>query len=191
MKHLPNTLTVLRIAVTPLILFGLLRGTLGGYALATVVFVAAAISDYYDGQLARRYGTHSRLGQFLDPLADKILVLGTLIVLAYHRPDLAPWWAVALVAVRGDVPTVTGCNVEAFMARAAGLEPDALAALEQLVDAGVLATSADPGAGAGPPTAWATANPKGVARQAVQWALDHPEHALQGEAFRIARHALG
>lgn len=96
-----------------------------------------------------------------------------------------------LVAVRGDVPTVTGCNVEAFMARAAGLELDALAALEQLVDAGVLATSADPGAGAGPPTAWATADPKGVARQAVQWALDHPEHALQGEAFRIARRALG
>lgn len=96
-----------------------------------------------------------------------------------------------LVAVRADGPTVTGFNVEAFMARAVELEPDALAALEQLVATGVLPAPADPGAGTGQGTSWATADPKGVARQAVQWALDHPEHGLQSEAFRIARLALG
>lgn len=96
-----------------------------------------------------------------------------------------------LVAVGADGPVVTGYNVEAFMARAAELEPEAMDALERLVATGVLAGASDPGAGAGPATCWATADPKGVARQAVQWALDHPEHGLQGEAFRIARLALG
>ncbi len=96
-----------------------------------------------------------------------------------------------LVAVRSTGPAVTGCNVEAFMARAVELEPEALAALERLVATGVLAAAADPGAGADASTVWATAHPKGVARQAVQWALDHPEHGLQAEAFAIARRALG
>lgn len=96
-----------------------------------------------------------------------------------------------LVGVRPDGPTVTGYNVEAFMARAIELEPEALAALEQLVATGVLSAAGDPGAGIDRSMAWATADAKGVARQAVQWALDHPEHRLQAEAFRIARLALG
>ncbi len=93
-----------------------------------------------------------------------------------------------LVAVRADGPSVTGANVEAFMARAAELEPEALAALGVLVADGVLARDADPGAD---PAAWAAADRKGVARQTVQWALDHPEHGLHAEAFAIARLALG
>lgn len=93
-----------------------------------------------------------------------------------------------LVAVRLEGPSVTGANVEAFMARAPELEPEALAALERLVADGVLPAGADPGAD---PAAWAAADRKGVARQAVQWALDHPEHALGAEAFAIARRALG
>lgn len=96
-----------------------------------------------------------------------------------------------LVAVSAGGPSVTGFNVEAFMARAAELEPVALAALQQLVSTGVLPADADPGAGHDSGTSWATADPKGVARQAVQWALDHPEHALHSEAFAIARLALG
>lgn len=96
-----------------------------------------------------------------------------------------------LVAVRAEGPAVTGFNVEAFMARVIELEAEGLAALEQLVATGVLAALSDPGAGGDGSTSWATADPKGVARQAVQWALDHPEHGLQGEAFRLARLALG
>lgn len=93
-----------------------------------------------------------------------------------------------LVAVRAEGPSVTGANVEAFMARAAELEHEALAALERLVASGVLPASDDPGAD---PAAWAAADRKGVARQTVQWALDHPEHGLQADAFRVARLALG
>jgi len=96
-----------------------------------------------------------------------------------------------LVAVRADGPAVTGVNVEAFMDRAAELEHEAFAALEQLVATGVLPAPSDPAAGGNGATSWATADPKGVARQAVQWALDHPEHGLHAEAFRIARLTLG
>jgi hypothetical protein len=97
-----------------------------------------------------------------------------------------------LVAVRGgERPTVTGLNVSAFMARAAELEVEAMAALEQLVMTGALSARDDPGAGLDASTSWATAHPKNVARQAVQWALDHPDHGLQAAAFDIARRALG
>lgn len=96
-----------------------------------------------------------------------------------------------LVAVRSAGPKVTGYNVEAFMARASELEAEALTALGRLVATGVLAAPSDPGAGNDGSTCWATADSKGVARQAVQWALDHPEHGLHAEAFEIARRALG
>lgn len=96
-----------------------------------------------------------------------------------------------LVAVgSGERPTVTAYNVAAFMARAAELEPEALAALERLVTCGALPPGEDPGAGTGPALAWVSAQPKGVARQAVQWAVDHPDHGLQAEAFAITRHVL-
>ena len=106
LKHAPNVLTVLRIVLTPVVLVGVWRGGAGGYALATVVFVVAAISDWLDGHLARRHATDSRIGRFLDPLADKILVLGTFAVLAARHPGIVPWWAVALIAFRDIGVTV-------------------------------------------------------------------------------------
>ena len=100
MKYVPNALTIGRIVVTPLVLVLLMTGTLWAQLGALALFVAAAISDYFDGKLARTYGAGSRLGQFLDPFADKVLVLGTFTALAFLIPDVVPWWAVALVALR-------------------------------------------------------------------------------------------
>lgn len=100
LKHAPNVLTVLRIVLTPVVLAGLWQGGRGGYTLAAVVFIVGAVSDWLDGHLARLHATHSRVGRFLDPLADKILVLGTFVVLGLRHPDLAPLWAVALIALR-------------------------------------------------------------------------------------------
>lgn len=105
MKHVPNVLTIARILVTPLLLVLLMTESFAGQAWATVLFILAAISDYYDGKLARTYKVRSRLGQFLDPLADKVLVLGTFVALAVLLPDLVPWWAVALIALRDLVVT--------------------------------------------------------------------------------------
>jgi len=74
--------------------------SLAASIVALALFVGAAISDYYDGKLARQLGVGSRVGKFLDPLADKILILGTFIALAVLIPDVVPWWAVALIGVR-------------------------------------------------------------------------------------------
>lgn len=106
LRYIPNLLTVGRILVTPLLLVLVTVPNQTGQVGAVLLFVLASLSDYYDGVLARRYEVRSRLGRFLDPLADKILILGTFAVLAMEAPDLVPWWAVAVIALR-DV-AVTG-----------------------------------------------------------------------------------
>lgn len=120
MKHLPNALTIARIVLAPIVFVCMWQQSLLGSVLALAFFVIAAISDYWDGRFARMHQTGSRLGQFLDPLADKILVLGTFVVLAWLHNDmgyrgwgLAPWWAVILIALRDFVVTGLRSYVEA------------------------------------------------------------------------------
>ncbi|MDQ7040586.1 MAG: CDP-diacylglycerol--glycerol-3-phosphate 3-phosphatidyltransferase [Rhodothermus sp.] len=105
MQHLPNALTIARIALTPVLLVLLLSETFTGELAALGLFVAAAISDYLDGKLARSFRARSRLGQFLDPFADKVLVLGTFSCLAILLPQQVPWWAVGLIAARDVLVT--------------------------------------------------------------------------------------
>ena len=105
MKYVPNAITISRIVVTPILLALLFWETVVGQGVALVLFILAAISDYFDGKLARTLGARSRLGQFLDPMADKVLVLGTFTALAFLIPQVVPWWAVALIALRDVVVT--------------------------------------------------------------------------------------
>jgi len=105
MRYIPNVLTVGRIVLTPAVLVLLTVPSLVGQTAAVALFVIASVSDYYDGALARRMGARSRLGQFLDPLADKILVLGVFAMLAVVEPQIVPWWAVAVIALRDAIVT--------------------------------------------------------------------------------------
>ncbi len=78
----PNTLTLFRILSAPIIVVLLMMpNRLTGF-LAGVIFSAAAITDYFDGYLARRYGLVSNLGKVMDPVADKLLVSFSLIMLS-------------------------------------------------------------------------------------------------------------
>lgn len=106
--NLPNAITLARMAalVPVVILLGLPEPETNVWALA--VFAAAAASDAIDGPLARRRGVVTRLGAFLDPLADKLLVSGTLIALLAR--DLVPAWVVVIVVARELVVT----NVRVF-----------------------------------------------------------------------------
>ena len=106
MKYVPNALTITRILVTPILFILLFSNSLTGYAWAVGLFVYASISDHFDGVIARRYSIETTLGKYLDPLADKVLVLGTFIVLIFILPDLVPVWAVALIAFRDVSVTV-------------------------------------------------------------------------------------
>jgi len=78
----PNLLTFVRIAIVPLLVY-LLRdpGRLAG-ALAALLFFVASLTDYFDGYLARKHGIVTTFGKFLDPLADKLIVVSALIMLA-------------------------------------------------------------------------------------------------------------
>ena len=84
--RIPNKLPLLSLRIFLVLLLG---GTFWGQFVAAVLFILAAISDYWDGQLARKYGVGSRLGQFLDPLADKVLVLGAFFAFLFLPEDAA------------------------------------------------------------------------------------------------------
>ena len=77
--NLPNAITAGRIVVTPLIALLPLVDSWTARAIAFVLYVVAAVTDYYDGMLARTRGLVTDLGKLLDPLADKLLLLGTLV----------------------------------------------------------------------------------------------------------------
>ena len=78
----PNTLTLFRIISAPVIVVLLMLPNRFTALLAGLIFSAAAITDYFDGYLARRYGLVSNLGKVMDPVADKLLVSSALIMLS-------------------------------------------------------------------------------------------------------------
>ncbi len=79
--NLPNTITLIRIGMIPLIMLVLLLPIPGKYLIAAILFVVAAATDGLDGYFARSRNLVTTLGKFLDPLADKLLILATLICL--------------------------------------------------------------------------------------------------------------
>lgn len=81
--NLPNVLTAGRIAITPLIAWLPFTGSAAARLAAFLLFLVAAWSDYYDGVVARRQGLITDLGKLLDPLADKLLLLGTFVPMFY------------------------------------------------------------------------------------------------------------
>jgi CDP-diacylglycerol--glycerol-3-phosphate 3-phosphatidyltransferase len=77
----PNILTLLRILAIPLFMVAYYLPYAWAYPLAMVIFVAAAITDWLDGYLARKLGQYSSFGAFLDPVADKLMVAAALVLL--------------------------------------------------------------------------------------------------------------
>ncbi|MBS0365607.1 MAG: CDP-alcohol phosphatidyltransferase family protein [Proteobacteria bacterium] len=105
MRHIPNIICLLRIAlIWPVLWY--LHG--GRYAAALGLFVLAAVSDGLDGFLAKRYRWTSDLGRLLDPLADKLLLV--VVFVAGSWLGLIPWWLAAAVVAR-DVLIVLGAAV--------------------------------------------------------------------------------
>jgi CDP-diacylglycerol--glycerol-3-phosphate 3-phosphatidyltransferase len=94
----PNTLTLIRIFLVPVLLVFLMSPK-GWYPMiAAVIFLVAAFTDWLDGHLARSMNQITRLGQFLDPIADKLLVTAVLIALVERQQ--VPAWVVAVILCR-------------------------------------------------------------------------------------------
>ena len=111
---LPNRLTMLRIVLAAAVFAALMTDSPGWHAGAFIMFIAAIITDWLDGWLARRMKAVSPFGKVADPIADKILVLGTLIALIRLKELEIPLWAVFLIVMRelviGGVRVIAGAQ---------------------------------------------------------------------------------
>jgi CDP-diacylglycerol--glycerol-3-phosphate 3-phosphatidyltransferase len=96
--NLPNTLTTLRLLLIPAILLTFDAGFAYHQFVAPALFILASITDSLDGRIARHYAKVTTLGKFLDPLADKMLILAVLALLV--QDALLPAWVVVLVVGR-------------------------------------------------------------------------------------------
>ncbi|WP_448809808.1 CDP-alcohol phosphatidyltransferase family protein [Agromyces bauzanensis] len=92
---IPNVLSMLRLALVPVFLVLIV---VGSYVAALVVLVVASLTDLLDGYLARRLGQVTRLGQLLDPAADRLYIFAALVGLAAN--GLVPWWIVVVIVAR-------------------------------------------------------------------------------------------
>jgi len=127
LKWIPNAISTIRILlVVPILL--LVLGREFGWALG--LFVVAGSSDGVDGYLARTYGWQSPLGALLDPVADKLLVAGMFITLAWMA--LIPVWLAAIVVFR-DVVIFGGAVAYNFLIRPVEGEPTVVSKLNTVV----------------------------------------------------------
>ena len=101
MKNFINFLTYSRIILTPIIIYLIYTNN---YTVAAIVFAYCSFSDVADGRLARKYNLVSEKGNYLDPLADKILMIGTLTILAYQGTIL--FWAFSIIISRDILITM-------------------------------------------------------------------------------------
>jgi len=100
--NLPNLLSVFRLCLTA---FFILAITYERYQLALVLFIAQAISDLLDGFFARMMHKKTDLGAWLDPIADKVMLMSSYLVLGFQQ--IIPFWVVAIVLLR-DIVVLLG-----------------------------------------------------------------------------------
>ena len=112
MWTLPNLLSLFRIAVIPFLVYLLTFIDRSRSLEAAVLFILASLTDFFDGYLARLRGSVSDLGRMLDPVADKLLILATLIMLtamSRQAGPRVPAWLVVIVVARETAVTVLRC----------------------------------------------------------------------------------
>jgi len=103
LKHLPNVLTVIRIFLTPICVYFLISQYNPLYAF--IFFSIASITDAFDGYYARKYNATSRLGAFLDPLADKIMVVSIFFCFFYMYNHIVDIYVLLMIVFRDVLVT--------------------------------------------------------------------------------------
>jgi len=101
---LPNQLTILRIILSPIFLFFFLSDVILMKQISVAIYIVAALSDWYDGWLARKFNYITSWGKFWDPLADKILT--SVAFIGFAIVDLIPWWMVIVIVGRDVIITL-------------------------------------------------------------------------------------
>lgn len=105
--NLPNKLTVMRLFMVPFCVAAVMLPaqwvpSLVSAIIALVIFAAASLTDMIDGKMARKYNMITDFGKFLDPLADKFMVIGTMLAITARNGAIRPWffWVVLIVIFR-------------------------------------------------------------------------------------------
>jgi len=104
---LPLLLTILRVAVIPVVLALFYLPIPYARQIATVLYAAACITDWFDGWLARRWGQTSKFGAFLDPVADKLLVAVCLVMLLHAQTNANPMFSLLVAIIIGREITIS------------------------------------------------------------------------------------
>lgn len=140
LRHLPNTITLARAVMIPVIALALARRD---YDTALLLFVLCALGDFLDGWLARRFDLRTRFGAVADPLADKLTMLTVTVLLAWQ--GAVPGWFAVIVVAR-DVVIVSGAIAYHLHVGHVAMTPTRLSklntALEFVFLTGVLAIAA-------------------------------------------------
>ena len=103
-KFLPNIITIFRIILVPFFIYCIIGDFENSKLYAAIIFCVASISDFLDGKIARKYGIITRFGTFMDPLADKILVLSAFLTFVFL--EYIPLWMVIVIVMRDFFITV-------------------------------------------------------------------------------------
>ena len=96
--NLPNALTIFRVILTPFFIYLLFSSSTYSNFYALIIFILASVTDAFDGYYARKYNIETEFGNFLDPLADKILVSSAFI--SFYFLDLIELWMVVVILSR-------------------------------------------------------------------------------------------
>lgn len=116
---LPNLLTSIRILLVPVVIILLWLNTPGMRFLSWIFYTVASVTDFFDGYLARKYGTISITGKLLDPLADKFIVNLTLVLLA-AMGEISPWPVIIILAREFYIFGIRSLALEHALVVAAG-----------------------------------------------------------------------
>ncbi len=153
LSKLPNALSLVRLLLAPVVIALLIEGA-AGWAFA--VFVLAALLDAADGWLARRFDGETAIGAYLDPLADKVLMIGAVVTLGVL--DWLPSWLAVLVVAR-DLAIMGAVLLSAVAGLSLAMAPIAISKANTLVQASLVAATL-----ALPAFGWADS---GIARAAL------------------------
>jgi cardiolipin synthase len=124
---LPNLITIARLFMVPLLVVMIGQGN---WTIAFALFVVAGVSDAVDGFIARRFDMRSEFGAYIDPLADKALLVSIYVTLAIV--GVLPSW-IAVVVVSRDIMIVAALLISWLMARPMGIQPLAISKLNTAV----------------------------------------------------------
>lgn len=114
---IPNLITVARLCCVPLIVYAMMVDEM---VVAFLLFVAAGVSDGIDGFIARHYDQHSRLGEYIDPVADKLLLVSVFVMLGFL--GAVPIWLV-IAAVARDFLIVAAVLLSSLMTHPVAMRP--------------------------------------------------------------------